>query len=654
MTFSTTWLLALALCGPLVGVSLGLVLAAGARPLTVAAVSSVRAGVLMGLLAAIGMACVTRGLFGSDSLIASGSEIIVWNWGAWLEVGGPRPVKIDWTWQADSLTAVWLVLLAGLSWLILSRFEDADEKSSQLTFTLTAGMVHVAAVAFVLSTNLVQMLFFWGAIAMASMLMAGWSSHRRESSDSIRAMIRTGLLTDGLLLLAVLLIGRQCGSYSVTEVFSADGLTRLAHENPALPGFVGCLLVLGVLGRCGTFPCFGWHRSVPAWSGQSNAMIYAVGYVPSAIWMLLRCQPLLAGSESSLALLGGLGTLGAVLSSFVACGMDDPRRAIAFVLTSQVDVMLTALGSGAHEAGNLCVWHQCGLSVAAFVLLTFPAFQTDRHRARRAVVWCAALSVVGVFPLTGGWSHRALLGLHALPATSISTPSEEVRARKTGDTSSMDNVDSTNGGSIASPRWNWLYGLWIAQGLSAFAIVRAVSRSTGPNALQEPDEGSRIEVSPKPDIRFLVVGAALLTGGLLGQTFGVPHGIPAPDDVARLVIGQSAALLGLIAACQGAGPSTGSAIATSQWAPIARLCRECLYIDRVFAIAFYAPAWCVRCVSEFIEAMLTERLFRAVAIRLPAWLGMQLETVHIGRVEFSLASMLLGTAALLLTLFLIS
>lgn len=85
-----------------------------------------------------------------------------------------------------------------------------------------------------------------------------------------------------------------------------------------------------------------------------------------------------------------------------------------------------------------------------------------------------------------------------------------------------------------------------------------------------------------------------------------------------------------------------------------RLSRECLYIDRLTEIAFYGPALFARGVSHFLESHIVQRLIPSMTIRLPAWLGMQTETLQVGRMEFYLATLLLSTGALLLTLFVVT
>ena len=347
MTEFASWLVLLVVSLPIVGVLSAISLLAWRTDRGEVATACVRFGMLASFVASLLLVAVLAGAFGSQL------DQAVWRMGTALKLSGPRPVRIEWAWRADALAAGWATALSGLAWLTISSSRRDERGMPRVALALTAGMLHVAVVALVLSAGLVQMLFCWGAISLTTWLMVGWASATDAASRAIRRTIATGLATEGLLILAVLLISVTSGSLIIDDVLSADGLARLGQRNPALPGFVGCLLVLSVLGRSGLFPCFGWHHGAAAWDGAVWSMIYLVGYVPSAVCLLFRFQPLLAASDVSLPMLGGLSTLAAVLGAFVACGQAEPRSAKGFLVTAQIGVVFAALSSGLFDVQTL-------------------------------------------------------------------------------------------------------------------------------------------------------------------------------------------------------------------------------------------------------------------------------------------------------------
>jgi len=487
MTAFASWLVLFVVSLPIMGVLSALTLAARGENRGEAATACVRCGMLASFVASLLLVAVLGGAFGSQL------DKVAWRMGTSLALSGPRPLRIEWAWCADALAAGWVAALSGLAWLTISSARCDDRVTPRVALAVTAGMLHVAAVALVLSAGLVQMLFCWGAISLTTWLMVGWASTTEAASHAIRRTILTGLATEGLLILAVLLMSVTSGSLVIDDVLSADGLARLGQRNPALPGFLGCLLVLSVLGRSGLFPCFGWHHGAAAWDEAVWSMIYLVGYVPSGVWLLFRFQPLVAASEVSLTMLGGLSTLGAVLGAFVAGGQAEPRCARAFLVTSQIGVVFAALSGG-------------------------------------------------------------------------------------------------------------------------------------------------------------LFGGGVLRAGWLGATEVAPQA----GDVGRVVLAQLAVIVGAFVVRQASRVKRASAAGAAWYQPLAQLSRQRLYIDDVMQVVVEAPLRIWMQLAQFVEHLLTNGLFPSLAIRLPGWFGRQFESLQVGRLDFDLATALLGIAAVLLTLILVT
>ncbi len=492
MTESAAWLVLLVVSLPIVGVLSAMTLVARRVDCGAAATACVRFGMLAGFVASLLLVAVLAGAFGSQP------DQAVWRIGTSLQLAGPRPLRIDWAWRADALAAGWTAALSGLAWLTISSARRDEHGTPRVALTVTAGMLHVSAVALVLSAGLVPMLFCWGAISLTTWLMVGWASNDGAASNTgaashaIRRTILTGLATEGLLILAVLLMSVTSGSLVIDEVLSADGLARLGQRNPALPDFVGCLIVLSVFGRSGLFPCFGWHHGASAWDRPVWTMIYLVGYVPSAVWLLFRFQPLLAASDVTLTMLGGLSTLAAVLGAFVACGQSEPRSAKAFLITAQIGVVFAALSAGLFDVEMLrAIWH--------------------------------------------------------------------------GD-------------------------------------------------------------------------AATVRGG----------------DLVRVLLGQLAVIVGAFVVRHRSRATPSSTPRDVWYQPLAQLSQHRLYIDDVTQILVEGPLGIWQQLVQFTDRLLTDGLFPSLTIRLPGWLGHQFESLQTGRLEFDLATALLGVATLLLTLILVT
>ena len=369
-----SWLMLFTIGLPMLGVLTALLLLArgrsGSENLDTVATECVRFTMLAACCSALLLVALLSGAFGFRL------ELALWRIGTVLELAGPRPLRMEWACRMDLLSAAWIAALNGLSGLVLATAPRGTNGQPRAALAVTAGLLNSAATMLVVSSSLTQLLVCWGTVSLTTWQMVGWTSRDGESSrnaafsradgglSAIRRAITTGLFADGLLVLAVLLMGIGCHTPVIDDIVSAEGLATLGEHNPALPGFIGCLLVFSVLGRSGLFPCFGWHAGAATWNRPVWTMVYLVGYVPAAMWLLLRFQPLIASADAPRALLSGLSTLAAVLGAFVACGQAHPRSASAFLVTSQIGVVYAALAAGLFDAESWRAW-SLGLPEAA-------------------------------------------------------------------------------------------------------------------------------------------------------------------------------------------------------------------------------------------------------------------------------------------------
>ncbi|MDB5347901.1 MAG: NAD(P)H-quinone oxidoreductase subunit [Schlesneria sp.] len=628
MTIFTQWLIVVPVALPLLGAVIGLLLilfdSRSERAASLAAT-----GGLAG-------ACV-----GSISLFVimqvAGFSTVDIEPGTWLVTAGMRPQQINWGWHVDKYAVIWLAVMTTLAWLTATFCGDRSQSGTAVRFKIATAIVVASASGLVMASTLVHMLVCSLMLSAGTLLLTSRSSSASATQGMHRALV-VGLMSDLLLFWAVVLIGVMEGSSSFTTVLSDEGLRRLATDNPAIIGLISSLIVISSLCRCGLFPWFGWHFQSSTWESPSCIVIYAVGYVPSAIWVLLKCQPLLAASETSLTLLGGFGTLGAILGAFVAGGQVEKRRRLTYLITSQMGVVLVALGSGQPHAVALCIGHQCIISMAAFLLFGSRRLDQVANRTSSVAVWCGSLAIAGLLPF--GWMQHSLIELNTQPM--------QVRSLESASTDNA--ADATNPTSTMAEHWEWVYGLWIAQGLSAFAIAGGLARS---RSLEE-NGGLRAPMVPSlPGPALGFVSILLFTAGIgfwLRQIVATPM---TSGEWMRWGIGQVLVLIGLVA-----GWRTGQIVlpaSASAWESLARLRRERMYVDPLFQSAFRTP-W--HSISRFfvrsVDAIAIDRAWQRLLVQGAAWIGFRIEGLQVSRIDFYVAAMLLGTATLLLTLILVA
>lgn len=590
-------------------------------------------------LAIWGLAGATLAAFGLAVIMQiAGLMTVELQLGTWLTTTGSRSQQINWGWHVDQQGAIWLAVLTTLAWLSATSCGDSSRRSAEAHVRIATAFIVTSAAGLVLASTLVHLLACWLCLSAATRWLT-IGSRTPVAVEGFRHVLKIGLVGDVLFFLAVVLTGFEGKSNAITDLFSPEGLHRLSTDNPAILGVIGSLIVISCVVRCGLFPFFGWHAQASKWDVQTSILIYAVGYVPAGIWVLLKCQPVLVASETSLTLLGGLGTLAAILGTFVAAGQIELPRRLAYLVASQSGFVLVALASGNSLAIERGVYYQCVTSVAAFLLFT--ALRAEQVASRMSVVvaCCGAIVIAGLAPF--GWTQHSLIELN--------TPSLVAPAIVPETTD--DAADATTPAQPAPVHWDWIYGLWAAQGLTAFAAARGIVQFR--RQCESAQNTNVIGASPNLAVILWIVCVLLLAvmaGLWLLQVLKAPI---SPSEWTRWGITEAIVLLGLgfgwrrgiaTPGMMGSGPET-------TWV---RLSREGLYVDQLFH-SLVAPPWYVvsRVFVQGADAAAIDRAWRMLIVQGLGWLGSRIEGLQVSRIDFYLAAMLLGTATLLLTLVLI-
>ncbi len=620
-----SWLAALMIDAPMLGAVIGLVLLFCRGQWSQRGETVATLGISTGAVAAI---CLATILF----LDPSGVREVSCSFGAWGVWNG---LNLEFGLRADLNSSIWVATISGLAVGItrhhsyVTRQRHTINDASTAFFAVNVAILVAVSAGLTLSSSLMQMVVCWMLLSPVTLILVGSTSSLGSASLGMQRTLQIGLIGDLLLLWGMLLIELTTGTDSLAKSFSTVGLQRLGAD-PALPGLIGALLVLSLVGRCGLFPAFGWHIAASEWKGDLAAVIYGIGLVPSATWVAIKCQPLISSSELPLLLMGVLGTLGAVLGLFVSCRQVDPCRRLAWLLSSQVGVIFAGLGSGQPAAVSAVIWYQCAMSISVVILFlsldqgdSRPVTSNNRFQLRIVAVACAAFSIAGFFPGAGAWTQRVLLEVNMQP---LSWGAEEESDDEPVTTDVTDGAAEVAALQQGKPNWGWIGGLWLVQGLTAFSgaqVFQSIVRN----------KGSEISGA------FVIESAALLLviaapcPWLLGE-ISIPS---TTGELVRFAIGQMIVVTGLVIGSRLTPEMVGSHAANRiTMSPGDLVVRSPLeWIERAF-------------LTNWIEQMVTR-----LAGRCLAWVGSLTELLHVEHVEFLLVIPLLGTSVLLLTLFLI-
>jgi NADH:ubiquinone oxidoreductase subunit 5 (subunit L)/multisubunit Na+/H+ antiporter MnhA subunit len=643
-------LLAIALILPLAGAAGGLTLWSLRLHGPALARTAANFGILCGFLAMLGLAVMMQL---EELPITAISLGIPGRWGG------------HWNWIAHVHEVHWLAAAAGIAWLTVSFELRADDTRTATAFCTATAAIVSAAFGIALASSLIQLLFCWTVLSLATLAMLVCSSPPDDATDSsndashssspwidsITRAIRAGLVGDILLLWAVVALVRANGSTALAEAMSPQGIARLQQGNPAFASLISCLIVLAAIGRCGLFPVFGWHHESRRWNPRGWIIAYAVGYVPAAVILVAKCLPLILISETARTLMAGLGTLGAVLGAFVACGQSSPRSRLGYVMSAQVGILLAGLASGQRDALMSGLWFLASLSAVTCVLMMGLSLDGSHSRLTRGVVGIALLSLAGLIP-AGGWAQWEQSERLAHP---VATRLIDTTAASTDDNAAADSQTSRHefAREQVPPRWDWIYALWGAQGLCALAAAGLVPAKQMSISDRSPaaDPDPSLLVAP---LLGLLAGLIAVAGAARWGSLFWQHRIDT-DQATRLAIAQVIAAVGLIAGRLLARRRTSTENPDrGGLQPLVRLSRERLYVDAVTRVAITPLIQLARLVAQWASPKRIELGLGKLVVSSAAWLGMSVESQQVGRDDFYLATILLGTVTLILTVILVS
>ena len=271
----------------------------------------------------------------------------------WIETGD---LKIDWALRIDSLTAVMLVVVTGVSSLVhLYSIGYMHEDPHRPRFFSYLSLFTFAMLMLVTANNFLQMFFGWEGVGLASYLLIGfWYEKPSANAAAIKAFIVNRVGDFGFAL----------GVFGVYYIFGTLDFDKVFAAAPMFVGksfvFAGhnvdiltTLCILLFIGACGKSAQLGLHTWLPdAMEGPTpvSALIHAATMVTAGVFLVCRCSPLFELSPVAREVVTVVGASTAFFAASVGLFQNDIKRVIAYSTCSQLGYMFFACGVSAYAA----------------------------------------------------------------------------------------------------------------------------------------------------------------------------------------------------------------------------------------------------------------------------------------------------------------
>nr|YP_492676.1 NADH dehydrogenase subunit 5 [Acanthaster brevispinus]BAE79189.1 NADH dehydrogenase subunit [Acanthaster brevispinus] len=237
-----------------------------------------------------------------------------------------------------------------VSWSILefSHYYMAQDPAPGNFFRLL--IIFLLNMIILTSTNNVFLLFIgWEGVGFLSFLLISWWTTRASANNSaLQAVIYNRIGDIGILLFFSLSV-TTFNSWTLSEIFVLQPTNSLGN----------ILLVWALIAAAGKSAQFGLHPWLPAaMEGPTplSALLHSSTMVVAGIFLLIRRGPAYSDISAFNTWCLILGFITAILAATTAISQHDIKKIVAYSTTSQLGLMMVAIGLNQPE---IALFHVC-------------------------------------------------------------------------------------------------------------------------------------------------------------------------------------------------------------------------------------------------------------------------------------------------------
>lgn len=296
-------------------------------------------------------------------LLTAGAFASVWWLRAGLHASGESVAYASWPWVPslglslgvyfDGLSALMGMLVTGIGSAIMvyagQYFFDHERPTKDQDHRRFLGyltLFQAAMLGVVMAGDLVLLFVFWELTSVTSFLLIGF---KRGDAKARAGAIKSLMVTGGggvALLIGVLMIGHEVGSFALPDVLAAGDQLRASSVYYGM----FALLALGAFTKSAQFPFHGWLPDGMTAPTPASAFLHSATMVKAGVFLLARMNPALGFTETWFWTLTIAGALTMLLGAFMALRVTDLKAVLAYTTLSQLGVLTMLCGQDTEVA----------------------------------------------------------------------------------------------------------------------------------------------------------------------------------------------------------------------------------------------------------------------------------------------------------------
>nr|YP_025944.1 NADH dehydrogenase subunit 5 [Ophiura luetkenii]AAO65636.1 NADH dehydrogenase subunit 5 [Ophiura luetkenii] len=270
--------------------------------------------------------------------------IINVNWLNWGLQSFSLSLVIDFPFVAFSTAALFV------TWSIIEFSEyymSNDPNKNAFISTLILFLLFMLIL--VSSNNLFLLFVGWEGVGIMSFVLIGWWFTRSDANSSALQAILYNRIGDSGMILFMVIALLNFNSWNLSNIIFFNN--ESAPINIAIIG-----IILAAVGKSAQFSLHPWLPAAMEGPTPVSALLHSSTMVVAGVFLLFRCSPLFENSLWALITISLLGSVTALFAASVALSQYDIKKIVAYSTTSQLGLMVVAIGIGAP---NLALFHIC-------------------------------------------------------------------------------------------------------------------------------------------------------------------------------------------------------------------------------------------------------------------------------------------------------
>ena len=271
----------------------------------------------------------------------------------------------------------------------------------------------------VLADSFLLLYVAWELVGVCSYMLIGFWHERPAAREAAKKAFIVTRIGDVGLLVGILLLWWQVGSFSMTDAFEAVQTGALS-DGYAIAAAL--LLFLGAMGKSAQIPFHVWLPDAMEGPTPVSALIHAATMVVAGVFLVARAFPLFEAADGiPLLVVAIVGLVTALVTATIALVATDIKRILAYSTVSHLGLMMLSLGAGGYTAA---IFHLLahGFAKALLFLGSGSVIHSTEEQEisklgglRRvmpitAIVFAiGAMSLGGIPILSGFWSKDEIL-----------------------------------------------------------------------------------------------------------------------------------------------------------------------------------------------------------------------------------------------------